>query len=156
MVEQGGFGARRGSVGVKPPMEALPPELPAPLASALARRYEQLPVVRVRSRRDIRRLDHTESRWIRRAVGRYSPTDAAPASIEEWWLAQVARACGGVVALLEQLEMAGVTPELPLQPWRPTWLFQLWWNTLGPGARTWMRNRRASFRDVIRSFHRRQ
>lgn len=63
-------------------------------------------------------------------TGRHPLTDAAQASIEKRWLAQVGRACGSVLA---------VTPELPPQPWRPTWLFQLWWNTLGPGARTWLR-----------------
>ena len=73
-------------------------------------------------------------------------TDAAQTSIEKWWLAQVARACGSVVAVVEQLETAGVTAMLPPQPWGPARLFHLWWNTLGPGARTWFRNRRARFR----------
>ena len=146
MVDQGGFAAASGSIGHKPPMEAPPSELPPSLASALARRYEQLPVVRVRYRRDIRRLDRAESLWIRRALRQHLHADAVRANTEQWWLAQVTRACSSVVAVLEQLESAGVAPELPPQPWRPTWLFQLWWNTLGPGARTWLRNRRAPIR----------
>lgn len=146
MVDRGGFVAGWSAAGTKPPMEAPPPELPAPLASALARRYERLPVVRLRCRRDIRRLDHAESRWIQRALRPHSPAEAPQANIKKWWLAQVARAYGSVVAVLEQLETAEVTAVLPPQPWGPTWQFHLWWNTLGPGARTWFRNRRALFR----------
>lgn len=84
---------------------------------------------------------------------RHSLTDAAQANIEKWWHAQVTRPCSSVVTVLEQLETAGVPPELPPQPWRPTWLFELWWNTLGPGARTWLRNRRAPFGRVTRGLH---
>lgn len=152
MFEEGDFVPGAGAVGTKPPIEPPPPELPLSLASELARRYDGLPVVRIRSRRAIQALDHAESKWIRSALQRYPLSGAVKDRAEEWWRAQVVRACGSVIVVLEKLEAAGAGPELPPQPWRPTWLFQLWWNTLGPGARTWVRNRRASFRRVTHGF----
>lgn len=157
MVERRGFdagaaGVRAAGVATKPPMEAPPAGLPAPLASALGRRYDRLPVVAVRSRRGIRQLDRAESRWIRHVLRRYPLTDAAQLTVEQWWHAQIARACSGAAAMLERLETVGGTANLPPRPWRPAWLFQLWWNTLGPGARTWLRNRHSSFPKMTRGF----
>ncbi len=126
-------------------------DLPPDLISHLSNRLDRLPVNRIRTLADYYALCSIETDHVRRLAREFNLTVEQHAMVESWWRERVRKRLAGVLDSI--LEEAGSrrhrltvrylsnnpssnTPRLLHKA-----LWQLKFNTLGPGGRTWFGNR---------------
>src|ERR1700730_967202 len=109
---------------------------PAALTQGFETRLQWVPFDRVRNWADYWALQAVEGDHLGRLARQYNLTDRDRESIETWWLAQVDAQLGGTYArLISQLHTDSGAYILRSARWqlRSTFLFQVWFNTVGPG-----------------------
>lgn len=126
----------------KPP----PPELPAELVAELETRCEQLPVHRTRRDADFWALRRVEQDHVKRLARRHQLDEVTREVALDWWLGEVQRRCSEARAGLHREELRRLHRLVRRRYFRPNGLFQLYWNTVGPGGRTWFGNRYVTIR----------
>jgi ATP-dependent Clp protease ATP-binding subunit ClpA len=123
-----------------------PAKVPTAMASELASRYDQLPVHRIRRDADFWALRRVEEEHVERLARRHQLDDVTRAGAMDWWLGEVQRRCAGSRARLDRQEQRRLHRMHRRRSFRSNAVFQLYWNTLGPGGRTWIGNRYATIR----------
>lgn len=139
-------GTGRGTLDPAPARASPPRELPAALVGALARRGEALPVSRIRRGVDYWALRRVEERHVERLARQHRLDEPTRDLARDWWLAEVRRCCASARGQLSRREQGRLRRTMRHGPFRPTAVFQLYWHTVGPGARTWFADRYASIR----------
>ncbi len=137
------------SLGVRngpPAMRTPPPEVPATMASELASRYNRLPVQRIRRHADLWALRSVEEEHVDLLARRHQLDDVARDVSASWWLAEVQRRCASMSARLQREERRRLQRIHRHPQFRSNAVFQLYWNTVGPGGRTWFGNRYSTVR----------
>jgi hypothetical protein len=120
--------------------------LPPAIAEDLDRRLKHVPFDRVRREADYWALLDVEREHVRRVSTRHRLSQHDRQLLEHWWLSRISAEIHGTLTKLRERRMALTTAQIrrrPLSPFTPfrTARFQLWFNTVGPGGRTWMGNR---------------
>jgi Clp amino terminal domain, pathogenicity island component len=129
-----------------PAMRTPPREVPATMASELASRYDRLPVQRIRRHADLWALRRVEEEHVDRLARQHELDDVTRDATMSWWLEEVQRRCGGTSARLQREERRRLQRIHRHPRFRSNAVFQLYWNTVGPGGRTWFGNRYATIR----------
>ncbi len=124
-----------------PPMRPPPPEVPATMARELASRYDRLPVQRIRRHADLWALRRVKEEHVDRLARRHQLDEVARDVTVGWWLAEVQRHCASISARLQREERRRLRRIHRHPQFRSNAVFQLYWNTVGPGGRTWIGNR---------------
>jgi hypothetical protein len=123
------------------------------VADDLARRFIEIPFARVRRWADYWAVRDIEIDHIRLVARRYGISDEDRDSLEAHWLARVDRE---LAETMESLHDRGVEPRPRssiARHLRWNWLRQLWFNTFGPGAKTWFGNRHTTIRHYTFRLH---
>ena len=108
----------------------------------LSSRLEQIPLKRVRRRADYWALRQIEEEHVKQLARSFGLFDVESERLTSWWL-------GEIDSLLSaRFQDLFVDQELPrrMPQIRPKTLFQIWFNTLGPGGRCWFGNRYVAIR----------
>lgn len=121
------------------------------MARELASRYDQLPVHRIRRHADVWALRRVEEEHVERVARRYQLDDVARDATLDWWLGEVQRRCAGTSARLDEQRRLQRIHRHPR--FRSNAVFQIYWNTVGPGGRTWFENRYATIRRYTFRIH---
>lgn len=129
-----------------PAMGTPPSKVLASMASDLASRYDRLPVHRIRRRADFWALRRVEKEHVERLARRYELDETTREVAENWWLGEVARRCSAARIRIDRQERRHLHQMPRHRTFRSNALFQLYWNTVGPGGRTWLGNRYATIR----------
>ena len=143
----------QGTLGPLPARAQPPPELPAVLVAELERRYEELPVARIRRDADFWALWRVEEEHIDRLARGYHLDEATEDLARGWWLGEVRGRCADAAAWAHRREQRHLHRTVRRRLFRPNAAFQLYWNTVGPGARTWFGNRYATIRRYTFRMH---
>jgi hypothetical protein len=136
-----------------PAMRTPPPEVPATMAGELASRYGRLPVQRIRRHADLWALRRVEEEHVDRLAGRHQLDEVARDVTVGWWLAEVQRRCASMSARLQREEQRRLHRIHRHPRFRSNAVFQIYWNTVGPGGRTWFGNRYATIRRYTFRIH---
>jgi hypothetical protein len=144
-----GFGADDDT----PPMRPPPPEVPATMAGELASRYDRLPVQHIRRHADLWALRRVEEEHVDRLARRHQLDEVARDVTVGWWLAEVQRRCASMSARLAREDRSRLQQIHRHPRFRSNAVFQLYWNTVGPGGRTWFGNRYSAIRRYIFRIH---
>lgn len=127
-------------------MVTLPSVVPASVARDLASRYERLPVHRIRRRADFWTLLRVEEEHVEQ-LGRRCELDETTREVaRNWRLREVERRCSAARSRIDRRERRRLYRMHRHRTFRSNALFQLYWNTVGPGGRTWFGNRYATIR----------
>ncbi len=126
--------------------ESPPAGLPAALVADLEHRYAQLPVHRIRKDADFWALRRVEEAHVKRLARRHELDAVTRGAALDWWLGEVQLRCSGARARLHREEQRRLRRVARRRYFRSKALFQLYWNTVGPGGRTWLGNRYATIR----------
>ena len=143
------FGADDDPPAMRPP----PPEVPAAMARELASRYDRLPVQRIRRHADFWALRRVEEKHGDRLARRHQLDDDSRDVTVGWWLAEVQRRCANMNARLQREDRRRLQRIHRHPRFRSNAVFQLYWNTVGPGGRTWFGNRYATIRRYTFRIH---
>ena len=141
------------SSGAPPPMRPPPPEVSAPETRELGPRYEQLPVQCIRRHADLWALRRVEEEHVDRLARRFQLDEIARDVTVGWWLAEVQRRCASMSARLQREEQRRLHRIHRHPRFRSNAVFQIYWNTVGPGGRTWFGNRYATIRRYTFRIH---
>ena len=129
-----------------PAMVTPPSVVPAIVARDLASRYERLPVHRIRRRADFWALLRVEEEHVEQ-LGRRCELDETTREVaRNWWLGEVERHCSAARSRIDRRERSRLHRMHRYRAFRSNALSQLYWNTVGPGGRTWFGNRYATIR----------
>ncbi len=134
------------------PGDPPPPPLPymgdctETIVQHLADRFARVPFDRVRRWGDYWALWSVERDHVGRLASQFGLSTSARRALEDHWLSRIDYQLAPTRERLmfqssDRLRNSRLARELK---WN--WLFQLWFNTLGPGARTWFGNRYAGIR----------
>lgn len=129
-----------------PPMRPPPPEVPVVIASDLAARYDRLPVAHVRRYADLWALRRIEKEHVDRLARRHQLDETARDVTASWWLTEVQRRCARTSGRLQREDRRRFQQIHRHPRFRSNAVFQLYWNSVGPGGRTWFANRYATLR----------
>jgi hypothetical protein len=136
-----------------PAMRTPPPEVPATIASELASRYGPLPVQRIRRHADLWALRRIEKEHVDRLVRDHQLDDVTRDATMSWWIEEVQRRCRGTSARLQREERRRLQRIHRHPRFRSNAVSQLYWNSVGPGGRTWFGNRYATVRRYTFRIH---
>ena len=136
-----------------PSMGTAPADMPPTMVRELASRYDHLPVRRIRRDADFWALRRVEKEHIERLARLHQLDDGARDVAVDWWLGEVQRRCAGTSARRERLEQRRLHRIHQHPRFRSNAVFQLYWNTVGPGGRTWFGNRYTTIRRYTFRIH---
>jgi hypothetical protein len=114
----------------------------------LEMRFSRVPFARVRRWADYYALREVEIDHVRRLARRHGISDGDRSAFEDHWLARINAELAPVLERLRCHDFASVADSRIGRHLRSRFVFQLWFNTLGPGAKTWFGNRYVSLRGV--------
>lgn len=127
--------------------------LPAELLQHLDARFHRLPFERVRTYADYWALRDVETDHVRHLARRFNLTDLEQRSVEHWWLRQLVVPLDETLARLRSQRRSSTQRLMRRRRVRSKLLFQLWFNTAGPGGRTWLGNRYTTIRHYTFRLH---
>jgi hypothetical protein len=117
-------------------------------------RLERLPVWRVGSMSDYWELRSVEADHVHNLARRYSLSDQDRDAVQAHWLARVDVELAGTVERFRFEHIDAVrNSRIDRHLRQHNFVRQLWWNTLGPGAKTWFGNRLALIRRFLFRLH---
>jgi Clp amino terminal domain, pathogenicity island component len=136
-----------GTWRLTPDFDALPGEI----LKELENRLQRVPFDRIHRQGDYWAVLAVEHDHIRRLARRFELSDAEQQSLDHWWHHKLQGPLSGVIARIfprpQPGALSGARSRSPRWVDRsPTFLRQLWFNTLGPGGRCWFGNRYATIR----------
>ena len=143
-----------GSVGLERLASADPPATGPPdigartgvVLGVLEDRFARVPFARVRRWADYWALRAVEVDHVRRLAQREGLPEPDHQALEAYWLGQIDVALVQTRGRLQREHTESLHRSRLARRIRPELVFQLWWNTLGPGARTWLSNRYTTLR----------
>ena len=130
-----------------PNFDGLPPEF----RSHFDERLKHLPVGRIQRMADFYALRSVEIDHVRHVARQYNMSDAERRSVESWWLHRIQVPLDGKIrdlgdqrhaAFIRQMEKH----RLRRHRFKSKFVFQLWFNSIGPGGMTWFGNRYVTIR----------
>lgn len=127
-------------------MRTPPSDVPAGMVRDLVFRYGRLPVQRIHRRADLAALRRVEEEHVQRVARRYGLDETARESAMSWWVEEVEARCSAVRARIVRQERRRVDRIRRHRAFGSNALLQLYWHTVGPGARTWFGNRYVTIR----------
>ena len=131
---------------VPPPPPPEVDELGALVLEALDSRFGQLPVNRVRRPADLYALMSVETDHVDKLVHEFAlPADQAEA-VRGYWQERIGSHFEGKFVDIRRSHAMAFRRSRVARRLGRGLLFQLWFNTIGPGARTWFGNRYAGIR----------
>jgi hypothetical protein len=121
-------------------------------------RLRNLPIGRIRTMADFFALRSVEEDHIGRVARQYGLSDTERRSVEAWWLHQIQVPLDGQIRDLGDQRRAAFMHQMKRRHargprLRSEFLFQVWFNSLGPGGRTWFGNRYISIRHYTFRLH---
>ncbi len=120
--------------------------VPASMTRDLAFRYDWLPVHRIQRRGDFWALWRVDEEHLERLARRYELDETTREVAGNRWLGEVERRCSAVRIQIERQDRRHLHRLRRHRTFRSNALFQLYWNTVGPGGRTWFGNRYVTIR----------
>jgi hypothetical protein len=112
----------------------------------LEQRFHQVPFERIRGEADYWALVSVESDHMRRLAQEYNLSENQRKDLQRYWLERIEEPLSD---MLKRFHYRGLlshhrSPIARHLQWN--WLYQLWFNTVGPGARCWFGNRYTTIR----------
>ncbi len=123
------------------------------LSKHLDERIRRIPFKRVNRWADYWALRDIEVEHVARLACQHLLSRHEQSSLEAHWLARIHNEVGPTLDQLEQQGNSPVDLARMARRLRFNFLFQLWFNTLGPGARTWFGNRYTTIRHYTFRIH---
>ncbi len=134
-----------------PDFDALPPGVRLDLDD----RFQRVPFDRILHLADYWALRSIEAEHVTKLARRFDLTPAQQASVEHWWQRELHDRLKETLTDLAERKMLTHRRLLARHRWRrrSKVLFQMWFNTLGPGGRTWFGNRYMAIRHYTFRIH---
>jgi hypothetical protein len=138
------------------PVPALPDmgEVGQRVREDLDARLEHLPVSRVRTMSDYWELRSVEVDHVRDLARRYALSEGDRQGVQAHWIARIEAELANTTERLRFEHIDAVrNSRISRRLKDHNLIHQLWWNTLGPGAKTWIGNRLAPIRRFMFRLH---
>jgi hypothetical protein len=132
----------------------LPPDfstLPSEVVDDLAERLQRIPADHIRRRGDYWALWSVERDHIARLADQFGLGKEESDSLYYWWRDEVTMRYPRLRDTIEHTHTRSMLHSMPRI--RPKFLFQLWFNTIGPGGRCWFGNRYTTIRHYTFRVH---
>jgi hypothetical protein len=113
---------------------------------ALDDRLDRLPLRRVRRRSDYWALRSVETEHAQNLAHRYHLNGPRSKALDQYWLEMIDTRLANKLDSWDRSHMMAMHRSRIAKHLGTGFLFQLWFNTLGPGAKTWFGNRYVSVR----------
>jgi hypothetical protein len=121
--------------------------LPEGVIGDLQARYERVPFDRIRRMADYYALREVEADYVRELALRAQLSVRDNELVESWWLSCLATQLSETLErLATERRDSAIRSLRRRRRVRSTVLFQLWFNTIGPGGRCWFGNRYTTIR----------
>jgi hypothetical protein len=124
--------------------------LPSELSQDLETRFRRVPFDRIRRMADYYALRTVEEDHINRLARRFNLSSSDRDSVEDWWQERLHTRLAETLARFTPSQSSQVRRMKEIMRWqqrtRSNALFQFWFNTVGPGGRTWFANRYVGIR----------
>jgi len=129
--------------------------LPEQIGTDLDARFDHIPFDRVRRMADYWALREVEADHIRKLARRNDLSAEEGRCVEVWWLARLG---AQLTDTLDRMSLENRENNLRLlgrhaRRMHSKFLFQLWFNTIGPGGRCWFGNRYTTIRHYTFRLH---
>jgi hypothetical protein len=132
--------------------------LPPGAIQQLDSRLHNLPVDRIQTMADFYALLDVEKDHVQIVARQYNLMDTERQPIETWWLHQIQILLDSKIRDLGDRQRASFERQMTKHNsrrlrFRSNVLFQLWFNSVGPGGRTWFGNRYVTIRHYSFRLH---
>lgn len=130
------------------------PNVPGEILDALEERYLSVPFWRVRRMADYWALCSVESQHVEKLAARHRLGSEDKKALERWWLGRLQQRVEPTVAALRAKDRERTFRTRRNRPHlRTNVIFQIWFNTIGPGGRCWFGNRYTTIRHYTFRLH---
>lgn len=119
----------------------------------LEARVDRIAHLRLRRRQDYWALRCVEIDHIRRLAHKYELSATDRELLEHHWLGRINAKLAPTLDRFEERQLQSISSARMRHQLRWNFLFQLWFNTIGPGGRTWFGNRYAALRHFTFRLH---